>query len=109
MSEKTLSKYAEVFDDRCSNWTKDRDTDLMFVKYQECYCNDLLKSRGWLFLRDVYETLGIRVTKESCLVGWIFEENNQHGDNFVKFTIIDTDRPNIILDFNVDGYIINRL
>lgn len=109
MSEKTLSKYAVIFDDGCSGWTKDRYTNLMFVKCRESYCNDLLKSRGWLFLRDVYEMLGIQVTKESCLVGWIFEQNNQHGDNFVEFNIIESDGPNITLDFNVDGCIINRL
>lgn len=109
MSEKTLSKYAVVFDDRSFGWTKDKETNLMFIRCQENYCNDCLKTRGWLFLRDIYEMLGIQVTKESCLVGWIFEENNQRGDNFVKFTIIESDGPNITLDFNVDGYIINRL
>ena len=109
MSEKTLSKYAVVFDDCCSGWTKDKETNLMFIKCQEQWSNDLLKSRVWLFLRDVYEMLGIQVTKESCLVGWVFEENNEYGDNFVKFTIIEGDGPNITLDFNVDGCIINRL
>ena len=109
MSKKTLSKYAVIFDDRCSGWTKDRDANLIFVKCQESYCNDLLKSRGWLFLRDVYEMLGVQVTKESCLVGWIFEENNKIGDNFVKFDIHEADNSNFFVDFNVDGNIIDRL
>ena len=106
---KTYSQYAIVFDDSCKYWTRDRNTNIMFLKMQEYYCNELLRTRGWLFLRDVYEMLGIRVTKESCLVGWIFEENNQYGDNVVKFNIIESDGPNITLDFNVDGCIINRL
>ena len=109
MSEKTLSKYAVVFDDRCFGWTKYKDINFMFVICQQNSCNDRLKARGWLFLRDVYEMLGIQVTKERCLVGWIFEDNNQYGDNSVKFTIIESDGPNITLDFNVDGGIINRL
>ena len=109
MSEKTLSKYAVVFNYCSQHWTKDGDYNLMFIKRQEMYCNELLKSRKYLFLRDVYEMLGIQVTKESCLVGWIFEENNQDGDNFVKFNIVEYVIPDIILDFNVDGCIINRL
>ena len=103
------SQYARVFDGDCANWTKDRKFNIMFLMRQQTYCNDLLKRRGYLFLRDVYEMLGIQVTKESCLVGWIFEENNQDGDNFVKFNIVEYVIPDIILDFNVDGCIINRL
>ena len=109
MSKKTLSQYAMKFDDRCFGWTKDKKCNLTFLKYQENYFNDLLKSRKYLFLRDVLEGLGMTITKDSCLVGWIFEENNQYGDNFVKFTIIESDGPNITLGFNVDGCIINRL
>ena len=106
---KALSKYAMKFDDHCYGWTKDKETNLTFLKCQENYFNELLRKRGYLFLRDVFEGLGMGITKESCLVGWIFEENNQYGDNFVKFTIIETDGPNITLDFNIDGCIINRL
>lgn len=106
---KTLSKYATIFDNCCTGWTKDKDHNLMFLKIQENYANELLKSRGWLFLRDVYQMLGIPITKESCIVGWIYEENNQIGDNFVIFDIQVDDSPNIVLDFNVDGSIIERL
>ena len=31
------------------------------------------------YLRDVYEGLGIPITKES----WVFEENNVIGDNYI--------------------------
>ena len=106
---KTLSKYSTIFDDCCTGWSKNKDHNLMFLKIQENYANELLKSRGWLFLRDVYEMLGIPITKESCIVGWIYEENNQIGDNFVTFDIQVGDSPNIVLDFNVDGSIIERL
>ena len=106
---KTLSKYSTIFDDCCTGWSKNKDHNLMFLKIQENYANELLKSRGWLFLRDVYQMLGIPITKESCIVGWIYEENNQIGDNFVTFDIQVDDSPNIVLDFNVDGNIIERL
>lgn len=105
------SGYARMFDDSCKGWNRDRDINLMFLKYIQQYCNDLLKVRGYIFLRDVYEMIGIPLSRESCLVGWIYEENNPIGDNYVDFQITDdpTGSPNVLLDFNVDGEIINRL
>lgn len=67
-----------------------------------------LKKKDTYFLRDVYENLGIPITKESCLVGWIYDEKNTIGDNYVVFDICETNSSNYIVDFNVDGLIINR-
>lgn len=107
---KTYSQYARVFDDGCKNWTKDQNANVMFLKVIEQHCNELLRARGWIFLRDVYEYIGIPITKASCLVGWIYEEHNKIGDNFVKFIYDENDESSgIVIDFNVDGEIINRL
>lgn len=109
MLEKTVSQYGRIFDDGCSRWTNDKETNLLLLKYTEKCCNELLARRHYLFLRDVYEMLGIPVTKESCIVGWIFEYNNKFGDNFVKFDIYEEENsPNITIDFNVDGNILER-
>lgn len=110
MAEKSLSQYSVIFDDCSHAWTKDKKYNLMFLKHQESFFNELLRKRGYLFLRDVYEGLGIPITKESCLVGWIYDEkNNKIGDNFVAFDIRKTNSSNYIVDFNVDGNIIERL
>ena len=110
MSENPLSQYRVLFDDRSYAWTKDKNYNLIFLKRQESFFNELLRKRGYLFLRDVYEGLGIPITKESCLIGWIYDEkNNKIGDNFVAFDIRDTNSSNYIIDFNVDGEIIDRL
>ena len=107
---KTYSQYAKNFDDYCHGWTKDQKYNFMYLKRIETYCNDLLFKRGYLFLRDVYEMLGISITKESCIVGWIYEEHNTIGDNYVKFIYDENEKSNSIrIDFNVDGDIINRL
>ena len=104
------SQYARVFDGNCANWTKDRNFNIMLLKRQQTYFNFLLKRRGYLFLRDVYEMLDIPITKESCIVGWIFEEHNEIGDHFVQFIYDETDESAcILIDFNVDGNIIDRL
>ena len=104
------SQYARVFDGGCANWTKDRNYNVMFLKMQERNFNDLLRKKGYLFLGDVYEMIGIPITKDSCIVGWIYEEHNEIGDNFVKFIYDENDESAcILIDFNVDGNIIDRL
>lgn len=108
------SDYARFFDESCAAWQKDPEYNLMFLKSQQQYANDLLISRGRLFLNEVYDMLGIDRTKAGQVVGWVYDPVNPIGDNFVDFGIYDMDKervrafvngyePNILLDFNVDG------
>ena len=114
------STYARFFDDGCAGWTKDPEYNLMFLKNQQRYANDLLKSRGHLFLNEVYDMLGIPRTKAGQVVGWIYDEEYPNGDNFVDFGIYDLynekarDFVNgyertILVDFNVAGDIMNLI
>lgn len=114
------SDYARFFDDGCNGWTKDPEFNLMFLKDQQRYANDLLKSRGYLFLNEVYNMLGIPVTKAGQAVGWIYDEKNPVGDNFVDFGMTDVHNAKvrefvngyertILLDFNVDGNILDLI
>ena len=107
---KTYSQYASFFDESCVTSTKARNYNVTFLKMQERNFNDLLRKKGYLFLGDVYEMIGIPITKDSCIVGWIYEEHNEIGDNFVKFIYDENDESAcILIDFNVDGNIIDRL
>lgn len=112
----TTSIYARFFDDGCTGWSKDPEYNLMFIKDQQRYANDLLKTRGHLFLNEVYDMLGIPRSTAGAVVGWIYDEKHPVGDNFVDFGIYDLydekkrDFVNgyertILLDFNVDGEI----
>lgn len=116
----SYSTYARFFDDGCTGWTKDPEYNLMFLKNQQRYANDLLKSRGHLFLNEVYDMLGIPRTKAGQVVGWIYDEEYPNGDNFVDFGIYDLHNEKardfvngyertILLDFNVDGDIMNLI
>ena len=116
----TYSEYARFFDDGCLGWTKDPEANLTFLKQQQNYANDKLKRKGFLFLNDVYGMLGIKPTKAGQIVGWIYDEKNPIGDNFVDFGIYDINRPKnrdfvngyervILLDFNVDGNILDMI
>lgn len=112
----TVSDYARFFDAASPYWEKDSEYNLMFLKSQQKYANDLLKAQGYLFLNDVYKALGIDQTKAGQVVGWIYDPENPNGDNYVDFGIYDYDddrkrafvngyEKNILLDFNVDGNI----
>lgn len=118
------SEYARFFDDGCTGWVKDAEMNLTFLRAQERYANDRLKARGFLFLNEVYHELGIPETKAGQVVGWIYDPKNDHngGDGYVTFGIDDLHRCNgkcrdfvngyersILLDFNVDGPILNYM
>lgn len=115
-----VTKYsptARIFDESCPAWSKDPNLNLIFLRQQQNFCNDKLKSQGYLFLDEVYKMLGFPVTSLSRKVGWIYDpDNNDVGDNYVDFGIYDlTDESkrrfvnghekSIILDFNIDGVI----
>lgn len=114
------STYARFFDDGCRGWSKDPEYNLMFLKQQQNYANDVLKLKGHLFLNEVYDMLGMPRSKAGQIVGWVYDEKNPVGDNFVDFGIYNMDNERarafvngyertILLDFNVDGNIYDLL
>ena len=114
------SDYAKCFDDGCKGWEKDPELNLMFLRRTQDYANERLKTKGYLFLNDVYEMLGIPNTKAGQIVGWIYDEKNPIGDNYVDFGIYDNNKQTnrdfvngyertIWLDFNVDGNILDLM
>ena len=77
------------------------------------YFNDLLRSRGYVLLNEVYESLGFEKVDKFENVGWLYREKDPIRDNFVDFGLynsINIDAINgesdiFLLDFNVDGVI----
>ena len=98
----TYSDYARFFDDGCAGWSKSPEDNLTFLKAQQAFANQKLQCEGHLFLNDVYRMLGIPTTKAGQIVGWIYDEKNPIGDNFVDFGLYDINRP-VVRDF-VNGY-----
>lgn len=113
------SIYARFFDPSSSSWNKEPEYNLIFLKCQQNYANDLLHSRGHVFLNEVYDMLGIPRSKAGAVVGWILTPNGE-TDNFINFGVFDGDTQvardfvngfegSILLDFNVDGVIYDRI
>lgn len=118
--DKIHSLYAKFFDSASRYWVDDSETNLMFLTTIQKHMNEQLKKDGYLFLNDVYIALGIRITKHGQVVGWIYDEEEPVGDNFVDFGIYDKNDKDcirfvnggedvILLDFNVDGNILGRI
>ena len=116
----THSEYARFFDEGSPDWQKDSEYNLMFLRRQQDYANDVLKTRGHIFLNEVYDMLGIPRTQTGQIVGWVYDEKNPNGDNYVDFGIYDLSderkrafvngfERNILLDFNVDGTIYDKI
>ena len=97
------------------HWESNNEYNLMFIKAQERYANDLLKAKKRVFLNEVYEMLGLPRTKAGQIVGWVYNPENSKGDNYIDFGLYSdnlsySDYVNgfdqaILLDFNVDGNI----
>lgn len=114
------SDYARFFDDGCLGWDKDPELNLYTVRQVQNYANELLQTQGYLFLNDVYKMLGIPVTKAGQQVGWIYDTSKGNGDGFVDFGLYDLHNTKardfvnghervILLDFNVDGVILDLI
>ena len=116
----SISEYARFFDATSNNFEKDPEYNMMFLRRQQDYANEMLKSRGHLFLNEVYDLLDIPRSRAGQVVGWVYDKDgNTKGDNYVDFGLYRNDQGtrrfingleyNILLDFNVDGVIYDMI
>ena len=113
------SGYARWFDEENANWSPppQQNYNWLWLRTQQNWANDMLRSRGHLFLNEVYSMIGLSHTTAGAIVGWVFDRNNDRGDNYVDFGCWDENGAGsddavrfyngrdgaILLDFNVDG------
>lgn len=108
------SPYAVFFDEYSPNWEKDPELNRLFIQCQQQYANNLLRSRGHVFLNEIYDMLGVDRSKAGAVVGWVIGKD---GDNFIDFGIFEPENSrfvngmerSILLDFNVDGVIYDKI
>ena len=113
------SPYARIIDENASVWDPSDDITELNIHAQLNYMNDILRTRGYVFLSDVYDALGIPRTPASQVVGWLWKKGE--GDHYISFGDIEGHRiqfwddsrrrtvANYLLDFNVDGEIVNEI
>lgn len=112
-----ISPYARMFD--CTNWNYAHNSPALtinFIRSVEKWVNDQLHSKGYMFLNDVYEQLGMERSEAGQYMGWV--DNGELGNSHISFGIDWENSPSVkaflhgkinclMLDFNVDGPIIH--
>lgn len=93
--------------------------DLFYLRSQQELANHMLRAKGFLFLNDIYELLGIDPSIPGQMVGWVYDQTDEAiGDNYVDFRIQEvyrkrSDEPGdyekvFLIDPNVDGCILEH-
>lgn len=121
--EKTETEMVMPTDDSCRffdssnpNWDKNPTFSMMWLRGQQNILNDILHTRGHVFLNEVYDALGFPHTPQGAVLGWIDGE----GDNYIDFGLYDPNKENvrrfvngvdnvIMLEFNHDGVIWDKI
>jgi hypothetical protein len=107
------SDYAVYFDSKSRNYETNPDYNRMFLKAQQAFANDKLQTRGHLFLNEVLDDLDLPRTPAGQIVGW----TKDGPDGYVNFRIVEVERetedgrhePTLLLDFNVEGNIWEKM
>ena len=104
------------FDSSSDVWTDDAEMNKRKLLGRQRIWNSILSTRGYVFLNEILADLDIPITKAGQKVGWVYENV---GDN-IDFGITCVNReatrrfingyePVVLLDFNVDGDILDRI
>ena len=99
--------YTRFFDENNRLWMKDNVMNMFILNDQRKYIYDLLATRGYLFLNEVYDMLGFSRTKNGQLVGWTYKEGMAVGD---IYTIYRRGESFVyLLEFKPQGIILDKI
>lgn len=109
------SKNAKFFDSSSPYWEKSPEYNLLFLRERQETANNILHTKGHIFLNEIYDMLGIPRTEDGQSEGW-----TDDGVGFIDFGIYELYREAardfvngyenvILLDFNVDGNILKKV
>lgn len=104
------------FDEANPNWTRDPTSNFLFLKGVQSHMNRVLQLRGYVFLSEIYDALGMghMKTPETIVTGWLYQ--NVRGDGYIDFGFMTDQSPEAVafrnnaecsvrLNFNIDGVI----
>lgn len=115
------SPYARVWGrDTTNEWDPQPEYNLAKLRSVQEYCTLRLKSKGHLFLNEVFDELGLERTSAGAVVGWL-DPKYGGGDGYCDFGVLAPSEEvrfldfvtgredHIMLDFNVDGEIWRKI
>lgn len=119
MDEKIHSPYSRFYAQGSDGWSKDPGANVVTLLNKQDFLTKRLQIRGYLFLNEAYEYLGIAPIREGQYLGWYYNPEDPTLQNHVDFGIYDCHdilkcnfvngfEDTILLDFNIDGNIVDR-
>lgn len=98
------------YDERSINWSSDPQINALFLRQVKNFLNDKLRARGFLFLNDVFNELGMPLTPDGQLLGWLWSSSDsQKGVTLWHGHFPEEKDGAILLEFNVDGIIYDKI
>lgn len=105
------------FDESNPNWDPNPSFAMMFLRGQQNILNDILHTRGHVFLNEVFDALGYAHTPQGAVLGWMADGD---GDGYIDFGLYDPKKESvrkfvngvdnvIMLEFNYDGVIWDKI
>lgn len=95
------------FDNTCREWSEQMEYNIVFLRAQNAYANDVLAVRGHLFLNEVYDSLGLPRTAIGAVCGWYRSDD---GVDYVGFGEMEPSTDGSIrLEFNAEGVILGYI
>ena len=109
-----ISDYSRFFQAGCKGFDASSGRyNLLYLKGIQAMFNNKLIADGYVMLNDVYRELGFDTIPEGWSIGWVYDESNPIGDNYIDFGLYEARNKNqravndwepvILMDFNVDG------
>ena len=130
--EKTVKKVIEVanpvgaltpwtfcFDESATGWVRDAERNKFFLARQEQYANEQFEAKGYLFLNEVLDMVGLQHVREGQTVGWYWDKNKPLSENRISFGVLNIHseaarnfvngwEKSVWLTFNVQGNIMHH-
>lgn len=109
-----ISDYSRFFQMGCKGFDESSGRyNILYLKGIQAMFNNKLIADGYVMLNDVYRELGFDTIPEGWSIGWVYDEANPIGDNYIDFGLYEARNKNqravndwepvILMDFNVDG------
>ena len=109
-----ISDYSRFFQAGCKGFDASSGRyNLLYLKGIQAMFNNKLIADGYVMRNDVYRELGFDTIPEGWSIGWVYDETNPIGDNYIDFGLYEARNKNqravndwepvILMDFNVDG------
>ena len=86
-----MKTFVKEFNRNNLNWEKCAKFNELFLKSQLNYYQDVLQCEGLVFLKDLYVSFGLPITRESCKYGWYSGGNKNRFVNVTFKQINDYD------------------